>query len=67
MRTQLLLRLFPLLLIVLACQPVIAIGRNEFLLVLLLIAVQSVGPKVALAVLSGGIEPAAKPSRSKRR
>ena len=39
MRTQFLLRLFPLLLSVLACQPVIAIGRNEFLLVLLLIAV----------------------------
>ena len=39
MNKKFLLGILPLLLGVLACQPVIAIGRNEFLLVLLLFAV----------------------------
>ena len=39
MNKKFLLGFLPLLLGTLACQPVIAIGRNEFLLVLLLIAV----------------------------
>jgi hypothetical protein len=39
MNRNLIRGLFPLLLSTIACQPVIAIGRNEFLIVLLLIVV----------------------------
>jgi hypothetical protein len=41
--------LFPLLLSSLACQPVIAIGRNEFLIVLLIIVVLLGPPLYRLA------------------
>jgi hypothetical protein len=41
--------LFPLLLSTLACQPVIAIGRNEFLFVLLVIVVLLGPPLYRLA------------------
>ena len=49
MNKKFLIRLLLLLLGSLACQPVIAIGRNEFLLVLLLIAVLLGPPLYRLA------------------
>jgi hypothetical protein len=49
MNKKFLLGILPLLLGSLACQPVIAIGRNEFLLVLLLIAVLLGPPLYRLA------------------
>lgn len=49
MNKKFLLGILPLLLGLLACQPVFAIGRNEFLLILLLFAVLLGPPLYRLA------------------